>query len=170
MCRQFDPASGHQNFKTQSIGWVFFFWSLKQTVSVLCPNFLRRTHQIAQCARMRQQMCGRQAGITLRHRHALPTPRLFQHCNRHAALYQPACPYVPKIAYVVSQHKIYGVAAACPTLGRVDNQLLKRILRHKMADARQKHSPMPSISECFQHGRCRFRTDLLFRIFRVGTL
>ncbi|EKY07985.1 hypothetical protein HMPREF9120_00835 [Neisseria sp. oral taxon 020 str. F0370] len=45
------------------------------------------------------------------------------------------------------------------SLGRVDIQLLKRILRHKMADARRKCEPMPSIGECFQRGRCRFRTE-----------
>ena len=36
-----------------------------------------------------------------------------------------------------------------PPLGRVDIQLLKRIFRHKMADARRKHEPMPPIGECF---------------------
>ncbi|ASP17452.1 hypothetical protein CGZ77_06660 [Neisseria sp. KEM232] len=44
-------------------------------------------------------------------------------------------------------------------LGRVDNQLLKRILRHKTADARRKCEPMPPIGEYFQRGRCRFRTE-----------
>ena len=36
-----------------------------------------------------------------------------------------------------------------PPLGSVDIQLLKRILRQKMADARRKHEPMPSIGKCF---------------------
>ena len=45
------------------------------------------------------------------------------------------------------------------SLGRVDIQLLQRILRQKMADARRKREPMPSIGECFQRGRCRFMTQ-----------
>ena len=45
------------------------------------------------------------------------------------------------------------------SLGRVDIQLLQRILRQKMADAKRKHEPMPSIGECFQRGRCRFMTQ-----------
>ena len=36
-----------------------------------------------------------------------------------------------------------------PPLGRVDIQFLKQIFRHKMADARRKHEPMPPIGECF---------------------
>ena len=44
-------------------------------------------------------------------------------------------------------------------LGHVDIQLLQRILRHKMADARHKCEPMPSIGEYLQRGRCRFRAE-----------
>ena len=49
-----------------------------------------------------------------------------------------------------------GSAGLKPGLGSVDIQLAKRILRQKMADARQKCEPMPSIGEYFQRGRCRF--------------
>ena len=42
-------------------------------------------------------------------------------------------------------------------LGRVGIQLLQRILRHKMVDARRKCEPMLSIGEYFQRSRCRFR-------------
>ncbi|EKY06902.1 hypothetical protein HMPREF9120_01251 [Neisseria sp. oral taxon 020 str. F0370] len=45
------------------------------------------------------------------------------------------------------------------SLGRVDIQLLKRIFRHKMADARRKCEPNAPIGEYFQRGRCRFRTE-----------
>ncbi|EGF09952.1 molybdopterin biosynthesis protein MoeA [Neisseria bacilliformis ATCC BAA-1200] len=44
-------------------------------------------------------------------------------------------------------------------LGRVDIQLLKRILRQKTADARRKCEPMPPIGECLQRGRCRFMME-----------
>ena len=42
-------------------------------------------------------------------------------------------------------------------LGRVGIQLLQRILRHKMVDARRKCEPMLSIGEYFQRSRCVFR-------------
>ncbi|RKW31810.1 MAG: hypothetical protein D8B42_03200 [Kingella sp. (in: b-proteobacteria)] len=57
----------------------------------------------------------------------------------------------PTLAADSGQRDIRGLI-----LGSVDIQLLKRILRQKMADARRKREPMPSIGECFQRGRCRF--------------
>ena len=76
--------------------------------------------------------------------------------NRKHGYNEPEAMKAALIAQGIPAERIIPDYAGIRTLGSVDDQLLKQILRQKMADARRKREPMPSIGECFQRGRCCF--------------
>ena len=69
--------------------------------------------------------------------------------NRKHGYNEPEAIKAALIAQGIPAERIIPDYAGIRTLGSVDNQLLKQILRQKMADARRKREPMPSIGEYF---------------------